>query len=169
MSSVPEAELSVGTVHVASFASQTLVVTSEQVALLSQFVNQLLDGRPCPCFFHCHEGFKFIAPRFAKMSACTSARRLAAPIPLRSAFLALRCRFRSGSNRFAASSATTSAKEFASMWWKPILFCVMTDGPTSSKCDLTLMTSVTPLPPSISWKWIDHKSPLGPCSKSPCA
>ena len=55
------------------------------------------------------------------------------------------------------------------MWWKPILFCVMTDGTTSSKCDLTLTTSVTPLRSSISWNRIDHKSPLGPCSRSlPC-
>ena len=53
------------------------------------------------------------------------------------------------------------------MWWKPILFCVITDGPTSSKCDLTLMTSATLLRSSISWNRIDHKSPLGPCSRSP--
>ena len=46
----------------------------------------------------------------------------------------------------------------------------MTDGPSSSKCDLALITSVTPLRSSISWKRIDHKSPLGPCSRSPlCA
>ena len=77
-------------------------------------------------------------------------------------FLALRSRFKSGSNHLAASSATKSAKEFA----KPILFCVMTDRPTSSKCDLTLRTSVTPLRSSISWNKIDHKSPLGPCSRS---
>ena len=31
---------------------------------------------------------------------------------------------------FAASSATTSAKEFASVWWKSILFCLIADGPT---------------------------------------
>ena len=43
----------------------------------------------------------------------------------------------------------------------------MTDGLSSSKCDLTLITSVTPLRSSISWKRIDHKSPPGPCSRSP--
>ena len=76
-------------------------------------------------------------------------------------------RFKSGSRRFAASSATTSAREFASMWWKAILFCLMTDGPASSKCDLTLIKSVRS---SISWKRIDHKSPLDPCTRSPlCA
>ena len=69
-------------------------------------------------------------------------------------------------SRFAASSATTSSREFASMWWKAILFCLMTDGPASSKCDLTLIKSVTPLRSSISWKRIDHKSPLGPCTRS---
>ena len=31
------------------------------------------------------------------------------------------------------------------MWWKAILFCLMTDGPASSKCDFTLIKSVTPL------------------------
>ena len=55
-------------------------------------------------------------PRFAQMSACTITRRLATPIPMRSAFLALRYRFTSGSNRSAASSATTSTKELASMY-----------------------------------------------------
>ena len=29
------------------------------------------------------------------------------------------------------------------MWWELILFCMIADGPTSTKCDLTLMTSVT--------------------------
>ena len=49
-------------------------------------------------------------------------------------------------------------------------FCLMTDGPASSKCDLTLIKSVTPLRSSISWKRIDHKSPLDPCTRSPlCA
>ena len=86
---------------------------------------------------------------------------------MRSAFLALRSRFMSGHKRFAASSATTSAKVFASMWWKSVLFCLIAFGPTSSKCDLTLMTSVKPLRTSINWKRIDHKSPFGPCSNSP--
>ena len=106
----------------------------------------------------------------AQMSACTRANRFATPTPTRSAHLALRSRFKSGSRRFAASSATTSAREFASMWWKAILFCLITDGPTSSKCDLTLMKSVTPLLSSINWKRIDHKSPFCPCTRSPlCA
>ena len=105
----------------------------------------------------------------AQMSACTKANRFATPTPTRSAHLALRSRFKSGNRSFAASSATTSAREFASMWWwKAILFCLMTDGPASSNCDLTLIKSVTPLLSSINWKRIDHKSPLGPCTRSPC-
>ena len=101
------------------------------------------------------------------MSACTSAKLLATPTPVRSAFLALRSRFMSGNKRFAASSATTSAKVFASMWWKSVLFCMIAVGSTSSKCDLTFVTSVKPLRTSINWERIDHKSPFGPCSNSP--
>ena len=74
----------------------------------------------------------------AQMSACTRANRFATPTPTRSAHLALRSRFKSGSRRFAASSATTSAREFASMWWKAILFCLMTDGPASFQVRLDL-------------------------------
>ena len=141
------------------------------MTLLSQFVHQLPNAIPCACFLHCQQGFK--VPRCRLLHhvwpRCLLERQTFGhpESDAFSLFLALRSRFRSGSNRFAASSATTSAKEFASMWWRPILFCVMTGRPTSSKCDLTLMTSVTPLRPSISWKKIDHKSPFGPCSKSP--
>ena len=59
-SSVPESELSVGAVHVASFAFQTLVVTNKQVPLLSQFAHQLPNGRPCARFFSYHQGFEFV-------------------------------------------------------------------------------------------------------------
>ena len=57
--SVPEIEVSVGTVHVASFAFQTLVVTNEQMSLLSQFLHLLPNGRPCACSPPCQQGFKF--------------------------------------------------------------------------------------------------------------
>ena len=95
--SAPEIEVSVGTVHVAGFACQTLVVTNEQMALLSQVVHQLPNGRPCACCLHCQQGFKFI-----DVASCTTFGRdvFATPIPMRSAFLDLRSRFRSGSNRF---------------------------------------------------------------------
>ena len=43
---VPETELSVGAVHITSFAVQTPVVANEQVTLLSQFVHQHPNGRP---------------------------------------------------------------------------------------------------------------------------
>ena len=59
-SSVPETELPVGAVNVENFAFQTLVVTNKQVALLSQFVHQLPNGRPCARFLRCHQGFEFI-------------------------------------------------------------------------------------------------------------
>ena len=58
-SSVPETELPVGAVHVASFAFQTLAVTNEQVAFLSQFLLQLPNGSPCARFFGHHQWLKF--------------------------------------------------------------------------------------------------------------
>ena len=124
-------------VHVASFAFETPVVTNEQEALLSQFVHHLPSGRPCSRFFSDHQGFEF-----ADVAYCTTFcpyvclyQRQTFRDPdsdTFSLFWALRSRFKSGSSRLANSSATTSAKEFASTWWKPILFCVVTDGPTSS-------------------------------------
>ena len=124
-------------------------------------------------FFSYHQGFEFVdVARCTTFCPCVCLyQRQTFGHPdsdAFSVFLALRSRFKSGSNRLAASSATTSAKELASMWWKPILFCVIDDGRTSSRCDLTLMTSVTPLRSSISWNRIAHKSPLGP-SSHPCA
>ena len=59
-SSVPEIEVSVGAVHVASSAFQTPVVTNEQVALLRQFVHHLPDGRPCARFFSYQQGFELV-------------------------------------------------------------------------------------------------------------
>ena len=50
---------------------------------------------------------------------------------------------------------------------KALLSCWIADGPTSSRCDLTLMTYVMPLRPSINRKRLDHRSPFGPYSSSP--
>ena len=47
------------------------------------------------------------------------------------------------------------------------LSCWIANGPTSSRCDLTLMTYVLPLRPSINRKRIDHRSQFGPYSSSP--
>ena len=45
--SAPEIELSVGTVHVASFAFQAIGMTNEQMASVSQCAHQPFDSRPC--------------------------------------------------------------------------------------------------------------------------
>ena len=47
-------------------------------------------------------------------------------------------------------------------------FCLaeIAGGPTSSKCDLTLMTDVLPLRPAINGKRIDHRFPFGRFSSS---
>ena len=144
------------------------------MALVGQLVHQRAENSPRACCFFHHQRVEFVdIPSFTSLGPNVrlhQSQSFRHPNPTRSAHLALRSRFKSGSRRFAASSATTSAREFASMWWKAILFCLMTDRPASSKCDLTLVKSVTPLRSSINWKRIDHKSPLGPCTKSPlCA
>ena len=141
-------------------------MTNEQMTLVSQFVHQPSDSRPCACFLLFQQRVKFVG------IACFTALSPDVRLHERQTFghtdsdalrlLALRSRFMSGNKRLAASSATTSAKEFASMWWTSILFCLIAVGPTSSKCNLTLMTSVKPLRVSINWKRIDHKSPFGP-------
>ena len=121
-----------GAVHVASSAFRTLVVTSEQVALLSQFVHHLPNGRPCARFFNNHQGFEFV-----DVACCTTLslyvclyQRQSFGHPDPDTFSLFGFAFQiQGSNRPAASSATTSAKEFASMWWKPMLLCVITMGP----------------------------------------
>ena len=120
-SSVPETELSVSAVHVASSAFQTPVVTNEQMTLLSQFllsqfVHQFLWQILCtflqlPPRVRVHR----CRPLHHVLSRCllvpaapvVSPRRFRCVQP----FLALRSRFKSGSNRLAASSATTSAKD----------------------------------------------------------
>ena len=101
------------------------------------------------------------------MIACTSAKCLATLTPMRSACWALRFRFMSGNNFFAASSDTTSATEFASMWGKAILFCMIACRPTSSKCDLTLMTSVLPLAPVDQLEEDRPQVSFGHCCSSP--
>ena len=144
------------------------------MALVGQLVNQRAESGPRACCFFHQQRVEFVdVSSLARPDVHlhqSQTKRFATRTPTRSANLALRSRFKSGSKRFAASSATTSAREFASLWWKAILFCLMTDGPASSKCDLTLIKSVTPLRSSINWKRIDHKSPLRPCTRSPlCA
>ena len=140
------------------------------MALVGQLINQRAESGPRACCFFHQQRVEFVdVSSFASLGPDVR-RRFATPNPTRSAHLALRSRFKSGNRRFAASSATTSAREFASMWWKAILFCLMADWPASFKCDFTLIKSVTPLRSSINWKRIDHKSPLGPCTRSPvCA
>ena len=80
------------------------------------------------------------------------AKRLATPIPMRSASVASRSRFRSGSKRFAACQGVCKH---------------VVEADLAVRDDLTLMTSVTSLRSSISWNRFDHKLPFGPCSKSP--
>ena len=101
-SSVPETELSVGAVHVATSAFQTSVVKNEQVALLSQFVHHLPNGRPCARFFSYHPRFEFVDVACCTTfcpHVCLYQRQTFGhlPIPIRSAFLALCSRFKSGS------------------------------------------------------------------------
>ena len=48
---VPESELSVGSVHLANFASQTFVVTYEYVALVSQLIHKRAEDSPRACCF----------------------------------------------------------------------------------------------------------------------
>ena len=169
-SSVPETELSVGAVHVASFAFQTLVVTNEQVILLSQFVHQLPNGNPCTRFFSYHQGFEFV-----DVACCTTFRpdvcmcqRQTFGRPDSDAFrlfdfaFQLQVKVQSFSRLLSHHVYQRICKHVV----EADLVFVITDGPASSKCDLTLMTSVAPLRSSISWNKIDHKSPLGPCSKS---
>ena len=124
-SSVPEAELSVSAVHVASFAFQTLVVTNEQVTLLSQFVHQLRNGKPNARFLNYHQGFEFV-----DVACCTTflprcllvpePRRLATPIPMRSAFFGFAFQVRVTQ---PSSSQRVLSKHVVP---KPILLCVIT-------------------------------------------
>ena len=165
-SSVPETELSVGAVQVASLAFQTFVVTNEQVAMLSQFVRHLLNGRPCARLFRNHQGSEFVdVARFEFMdgTCCTTS----------CPYVCLYQRQTLSHFDSDTFSLFGFAFEIPQSFGRLLrhqeadLFCVMTDGPTSFKCDLTLMTSVTSLRSSNSWKRMDHKSPSGPCSRSP--
>ena len=80
--SVLKTEVSVGTVHVASFAFQALVVTNEQVAFpMADLVHVSSTASRGSS-----SEMSSATPRLAQMSACTSAKRLATPIPMRSAF-----------------------------------------------------------------------------------
>ena len=126
------------------------------MALLSQFVHHHLNGRPCARFFVYHQGFEFI-----DVACCTTFfpyvclhQRQTFGNPDSDTFRLFGFAF-----QVLVRQQTFSrlfSHQLASMWWKPILFRAMTNGPSSSKSDLTLIKSVTPLRSSISWKRIDH-------------
>ena len=67
------------------------------MTLVSQFVQQPPERRPWACTSSLSRGVKFVDlacfSAVGQISACTSAKRLATPTPMRSAFLALGCRF----------------------------------------------------------------------------
>ena len=96
--SAPQLELSVDTVHVASFACQALFVTNEHMTLVRQFIYQLPDRRLCtlpPLSAGSSSQMSPASPRSAQNFACTSAKRLAKLTLMHTAFLASRSRFMS--------------------------------------------------------------------------
>ena len=56
----PETELSVGSVHIANFASQTFVVTYEKVAFMGQIIHKLAENSPRACCFFLQQRIKFV-------------------------------------------------------------------------------------------------------------
>ena len=144
--SAPEIELSVFTVH----------------------VHQPSDNRPCACFLHFQQRVKFVD--IACFTAFSPDVRLHGCqtfwphlTPMRSAFRAFRSRFDvCAANVSPPPRPRRPPKNSQACGGNAILCCLMAGGPTSSKCGLTLTTSVLPLRPSINWKRIDHMSPMWP-------
>ena len=124
--------------------------------------NQCFERRP-PLVPATHQVRRCRPPLggLAQMSACTRANLFATLTPKRSVifhFSVLNsCRAATAwlpprPRRLSRSSPACDEKQF----------CWIGDGPTSSKCDLTLMTSVLPLRPSTNRKKVSPQVPMWP-------